>query len=106
MGWESIRRSLTALLSDSRATDQGLNSAFPMRLFQDQDIPVTKVGTQVATLPGVGHDRVGARAGWPGVSILWLAEIASSICNLCLRVTARTVVEADQFLRFSSMLLG
>ena len=40
--------------------------------------------------------RVGAGTGWPGVSILWLAELASFICNFRLVVGVRkSVVSAD-----------
>ena len=35
-------------------------------------------------------DRVSIKTGRPGVSILWLVEIASSICNLCPSVSADT----------------
>ena len=37
--------------------------------------------TPVATLPGAWHYRVSAETGWPSVSILWLGEMESSICN-------------------------
>ena len=51
-----------------------------------------KIGTAVATLPGAWHYRVSAGTGWPGVSILWLGEVESLICNFYLSVAARTIV--------------
>ena len=44
-------------------------------------------------LPGIWHDGVSARTGWPGVgdSILKLDEIASLICNFYLSVAAHTL---------------
>ena len=35
--------------------------------------------------------RVSTGTGWPGVSILWLGEIKSLICNFCLSVVALTI---------------
>ena len=43
-----------------------------------------RIGTPVATMLGDGHYRVSAGTGLPGVSILWLGEVESLICNLCL----------------------
>ena len=40
-----------------------------------------KIGTPVATLPGAWYYRVSAGTGQPSVSILWLGEIESLICN-------------------------
>ena len=40
-----------------------------------------KIGTPVATLPGAWRYRVSAGTGWPDVSILWLGEMESLICN-------------------------
>ena len=34
-----------------------------------------------STLPGTWHYRVNAGTGWPSVSILWLGEMESSVCN-------------------------
>ena len=47
-----------------------------------------KIGTPVATLPGAWRNRVSAGTGRPGVSILWLGEMESWICNFCLSVAA------------------
>ena len=65
-----------------------------------------KIGTPVATLPGAWHYRVSAGTGRPGVSILWLGEVESLICNFYLSVAARKFVWADPSLRYTIMLLG
>ena len=66
-----------------------------------------KIGTPVATLPGAWwRYRVSAGIGRPGVSILWLGEVESLICNFYLRVAARRIVWADLSLRYTRMLLG
>ena len=65
-----------------------------------------KIGTPVATLPGAWRYRVSTGTGRPGVSILWLGEIESLICNFYLGVAARKIVWADPSLRYTRMLLG
>ena len=50
------------------------------------------IGTPVATLPGAWPFRVSAGTGRHGVSILWLGEIESLICNVYLSVAARKIV--------------
>ena len=45
----------------------------------------------MATLPGAWRYRVSAGTGWPGVSILWLVERESLVCNFYLSVTARKI---------------
>ena len=62
--------------------------------------------TPVATLPGAWHYRVRAGTSRPGVSILWLGEMESLICNFYLSVAARKIVSADPSLRYTRMLLG
>ena len=52
-----------------------------------------KVNTPVATLPGAWYYRVSAGTGWPGVSILWLGEMESLVCNFCLSVAAHKIVQ-------------
>ena len=64
------------------------------------------IGTPVATLPGAWRYRVSAGTGRPGVSILWLGEMESLICNFYLSVAARKIVWADPSLRYTRMLLG
>ena len=56
----------------------------------------------MASLPDTWHYRVSAGPGWPGVSIIWLGEIASLICNFYLSVAACTIVWADPSLRYTS----
>ena len=65
-----------------------------------------KIGIPVATLPGAWRYRVSAGTGRPGVSILWLGEEESLICNFYLSAAARTIVWADPSLRYTSLLLG
>ena len=65
-----------------------------------------KIGTPVATLPGAWHYRVSAGTGQHGVSILWLGEVESLICNFYLSVAAHKIVCADPSLRYTSMFLG
>ena len=60
-----------------------------------------KIGTLVATLPGTWCYRVSAGTGWPGVSILWLVEMESWICNFYLSVAAHAIVWADPSLRYT-----
>ena len=50
--------------------------------------------------------RVSIGTGWPSVSILWLGEMESSVCNVYLSVAARKIVWADPSLRYTCMLLG
>ena len=59
-----------------------------------------EIGTLVATL------LVSAWTGQPSVSMLWLVEVESLICNFYLSVAARKIVCADPSLRYTSMLLG
>ena len=65
-----------------------------------------KIGTPVAAVSGLWCWRASAWTGWHSVSILWLDELESLICNVCLSVTAHTPVWADPSLRYSSILLG
>ena len=65
-----------------------------------------KIGTPVAALPGFWHYMASAGTGRSGISILWLGEVESLICNFCLSVAARKLVCADLSLRCTSILLG
>ena len=65
-----------------------------------------KIGTPVATLPGAWRSRVNTGTGGPGVSILWLGEVESLVCNFYLSEAARKIVWADLSLRYTSLLLG
>ena len=66
----------------------------------------SKIGTPGATLPGAWRYRVSSGTGRPDVSILWLGEVESLICNFYLSVAARKIVWADPSLRYTSLLLG
>ena len=57
----------------------------------------------MATLPGAWCYRVHTGTGWPGVSILWLGEMKSLICNFNLGVAARKIVWADLSSRYMNM---
>ena len=48
-----------------------------------------KLGTQVDGLSGAWRNRVSASTGWPGVSLLWLAEISSLIHSFYHSLAAR-----------------
>ena len=66
------------------------------------------IDTPAAALPSAWCYRVSTRTGLPSVSILWLGEIESLICDFYLSVVAHTVVCADPSLRvrYTNMLLG
>ena len=51
-----------------------------------------KTDTPGVTLVGVWRYKVTAGTGWSGVSIPWLGEVESLICNFSLSVAARTIV--------------
>ena len=59
----------------------------------------------MATLPDAWRYRVSAGTGRPGVSILWLGEMESLVCNFYISVAARKIVWADPSLRYTSLLL-
>ena len=69
----------------SRVDDLGSESCL---WWDTSHTSVLKIGTPVATLPGIWCYRVSAGTGWSGISILWLAEIESLICNFCLSAAA------------------
>ena len=92
---------LVVKASASRAEDPGFES----RLRRDFFRVDSKIGTPVATLPGAWCYRVSAGTGWPSVSILWLGEMESLVCNFYLSVAARIIVWADPPLRYTCMLL-
>ena len=70
--------------------------------FRGRVMRVTLIGTSVATLPGAWRYRVSPGTCWPGVSILWLGEMESLICNFYLSVAAHKIVWADPSLRLLS----
>ena len=65
----------------------------------------SKIGTPVGTLPGAWCYRDSAGTGRSSVSLLWLGEMESLVCNFYLSVAARKIVWTDPSLRYSSMLL-
>ena len=80
-------------VSASRAEDPGFESRLRRDFFPGSSHSSNlKNGTPVATLPGAWRYRVSAGTGPPGVSILWLGEMESLICDFYLSVAARTIV--------------
>ena len=92
--------------SASGAEDPGFESRWRRDFSGSSHTSDIKNGAPVATLPGAWHYRVSAGTGWPGVSIVWLGEVESCICNFCLSVAAHKIVCADPSLRYTFMLLG
>ena len=92
------------------STSTGEVSGFESRLHWDNSgsslTSDFKIGTPVATLPGAWRYKVSAGTGRPGVSMLLLGEMETLICSFYLSVAARTIVCADPFLIYTSMLLG
>ena len=82
----------------------GLNPACARIFSGSSHTSSSKICTPVATLPGAWHYRVCARTGRPGVSILWLGEVESLICNFYISVAAHKIVRADLSLIYTSML--
>ena len=97
---------LVVKVSVSRVADPGFDSHLRQDFSKSSHTSDLKIGTPVATLPGTWPSRVSAGTGWPGVSILWLGEIKSWICNFYLSVAAHTLVWSGLYLRYTSMLLG
>ena len=92
--------------SASGAEDPGFESRLRWDFSGSSHTSDLKIGTPVTTLPGAWHYRVSTGTGRPGVSILWLGEVESWICNFYLGVAARKIVWADPSLRYTRMLLG
>ena len=88
-----------------RAEDPGSNPACAGIFLGSSHTSDLKIGTPVATLPGAWRYRVSTGTGRPSVSILWLGEMESLVCNFYLSVAARKSVWADPFLRYNCMLL-
>ena len=65
-----------------------------------------EIGTPVASLPSAWHYRISAGTGCPSVSILWLGEVESLLCNFYLSVAVRKIVWADPSLRYTGILMG
>ena len=92
--------------SASRAEDEGFESRWRRDFSESSHTSDPKIGIPVAVLPGAWRYRVSAGTGRPGVSILWLDEVESLICNFYLSVAARKIVWADPSLRYTSLLPG
>ena len=94
---------LVVKASASRAEDPRFESRLRWDFFSGSSYTnELKIGTPVATV----RNRVSTETGRPGVSILWLGEVESWICNFYLNVAARKIVYADPSLRYTRMLLG
>ena len=76
----------------SEPKDPGFESCLQRAFSGSSPTSDFKIGTPVATLPGAWRYRISAGTGRPGVSILWLGEAESWICNLYLSVAARNIV--------------
>ena len=97
---------LVVKASASGAEDPGFESRLRRDFSGSSYTSDLNIGTPVATLPGAWRYRISTGTGRPGVSILWLGEIDSLICNFYLSVAARKIVWADPSLRYTRMLLG
>ena len=98
--------SLVVKASASWAEDPGFKSRLRQDFSGVESNQWLKNYTPVATLPGTWRYRFSAGTGWPSVSILWLGETESLVCNFHLSVAARQIVWADPSLRYTCMLLG
>ena len=92
--------------SASGAEDPGFESCLRRDFSGSSRTSDLKISTPMATLLGAWHYRVSTGTGRPGVSVLWLGEVESWICNFFLSVAARKLVWADPSLRYTVMLLG
>ena len=97
---------LVVKASASRAEGPGFESRLRRDFSGSSHTSDLKIGTPVATLPGVWRYRVSTGTGRPGVSILWLGEVESLICSFYLSVAARKIVWADPSPRYTRLLLG
>ena len=79
--------------SASGAENPGFESHLPRDFSGSSHTSDFNIGTPVATLPGAWHYRVSAGTDRPGVSILWLGEAESLMCNFYLSVAAREIVQ-------------
>ena len=64
------------------------------------------MGTLVAPLPAAWQYSTSTWTGWPRISVLWLGEMVSVICSLCLGVVACPAVWADLSLRCTLPVAG
>ena len=82
-----------AKVSALGAEDPGFESRLRQDFSGSHHTGDLKIGTPVATLPGAWRYRVSAGTGRPSVSILWLGEVESWICNFYLSVAAYKIVQ-------------
>ena len=106
--WYSVTASLAKWLGRQPREQKilGSNPACTEIFLGSSHTSDLKIGTPVATLPGIWHSKVSTGTGQPGVSILCLGEIESLVCNFYLSVATRKIVWADPSLRYTCMLLG
>ena len=83
---------LVVKASAYRAADLGFDSRLCQCFSGSNHTSDLKIGTPVATLPGACPYMVSAGTGRSGISILWLGEMESFICNFYLSMAAHTVV--------------
>ena len=76
-----------------RAADPGFDSQLCQDFSRSSHTSDLEIGTPVTTLPGAWCYRVSSGTSWPCVSILWLGEMESWICNFYLIVAARKIVQ-------------
>ena len=100
--WQDRLVGLVVKASASGTEDRELESCLRQDFSESSYTSDLKIATSVATL----LYRVSVGTGLPGVSILWLGEMESWICNFYLSVAAHTTVWANPSLRYTSMLLG
>ena len=98
--------SLVVRASVLRAENLGFDSSIWGGDFSNRVIPVIlKIGPPVATLPCAWcySYRDSAGTDWPSVSILWLDEVESLMCNFYLNVAISKIDGADPSLRYTSI---
>ena len=79
---------LVVKASTSRVEDPGFESRLRRGFSGSSHTGDLNIGTPFAILPGAQHYMVSAGTGRPSVSILWLGEVESLICNFYLSVEA------------------
>ena len=82
---------LVVKASVPRGEDPGFESPLHPDCSGSSHTSDLKIGTPVTNLPGTWCYRVSVGAGWPGVSVLWLGEMESLICNFYLSVAAHKI---------------
>ena len=101
--WSWLPRWLSGKASGSRAEDPGFESRLHQDFFGVESYQWHK-HWHSSGYPA--RQRVSTGTGRSGVSILWLGEMESLVCNFCLSVAACKIVWADPSLRYTHVLLG